>query len=449
MRLPMKMLLSISTILVAFGVRGLGQAVPTATATSTPTPAGAAAPRISWLDGTVHYALSATELVQVGYYGAGNVTSTTALSGNVGYASLSQTHPFTLLFAGGVLFGQSGQGVTAYQNLAVSQGYIHGKWIMEVADSFSFLPQSPTTGDTGIAGVGQLGTTGSTQPSSGAAGGVLTYSANRIANTLSGDIERRLTGKTSISGGSSWTVLHFLDQNSGLDTHSITGQVALNHRINVRNSVSVAGVYSTYDTSGLYSNLSGYAYNNVNYITRGVNLTYMRQWTRSLSMDLSAGPQWISSSAADIVPHRLNVYVNAGLGYTRQLNSFGLRYSHGVNSGSGAFAGAEADNASVTVSHHFSREWAGSAWFNYTHTRGLLVTVPNAGTAANGAVDTEYGTVQLMHSFTRTISGYLSYSAQNQDGNSALASQNTFNGLSHTVAFGVSWAPQSTRLGDF
>jgi hypothetical protein len=445
----MKMLLSITTILVAFSVRGLGQAVPTATATNTPTPAGTAGPRISWLDGTVHYALSASELVQFGYYGAGNVTSTTALSGNVGYANRSQSHPFSLLFAGGVLFGQGGQGVTTYQNVAVSQGYVHGKWNMEVADSFSFLPQSPTTGVAGIAGVGQLGTQPTQEPSSGPAGGVLTYSANRIANTLRGDIERRFTGKTSISAGGSWMMLHFLDPNAGLDTRAISSHVALNHRMNVRNSVSVAAVYSTYDTSGLYSNLQGYAYDHVTYSTKGVNLTYMRQWTRALSMDVSAGPQWISSSAANIVPNRLNVYVNAGLGYTRQLTNFGVHYTHGVNSGSGSFAGAEADTASANVSHHFTRNWAGSAWFNYTRTRGLLVTVPNAGTTANGAVDTEYGTIQLMHAFTRTISGYTSYSAQNQSVNSALASQNAFKGLSHTVAFGVSWTPQSTRLGDF
>jgi hypothetical protein len=446
----MKVLLSISTILVAFGVRAFGQAVPTATATNAPTPAGTASPRISWLDGTVHYALSATELVQFGYYGNGNVASTTALSGNAGYANLSQTHPFSLLFAGGVLFGQGGQGVTTYQNVAASQGYIHGKWSMEVADSFSFLPQSPTTGIAGIAGVGNLGTSVPIQgPSSGPAGGVLTYSANRIANSLSGNIERRLTGRTSISAGSSWTVLHFLDQNAGLDTRSISGTVALNHRINVRNSVSVAAVYSTYDTSGLYANLPGYAYNNVTYSTKGINLTYMRQWTRALSMDVTAGPQWISSSAADIVPNRLNIFVNAGLSYTRQLTNYGVRYSHGVNSGSGSFAGAEADTVSANVSHNFSQEWAASAWVNYTHTRGLLVTVPNAGLAANGAVDTTYGTIQLMRRFTRTISGYASYSAQNQSVNSALASPNTFQGLSHTIAFGVTWAPQSTRLGDF
>jgi hypothetical protein len=246
----------------------------------------------------------------------------------------------------------------------------------------------------------------------------------------------------------SWSVLHFLDQNAGLDTTSTSGQVAVNHRINVRNSVSLSAVYTTYDTNGLFGNLPGFPRDNVTYQTKGLNLTYMRQWTRSLSMDVSAGPQWISSSAAAIIPNRLNAYVNAGIGYNRQLANFGLRYTHGVNAGSGVFAGAESDNFSVSANRNFTRSWAGSAWFNYTRSSGLLGTAA-AGVPTNGAINTEYGTVQMMHGFTRTISGYASYSVQNQGVNSSLATQNVFSGLSHTVGFGVSWTPQSTRLGDF
>lgn len=448
MRYPMKLLFSISTMLLLCGARSYGQAVPTATASSTPTPAAASGPRLSWVDGTVHYALSATELVQFGYYGAGNVVSTTALSGNVGYVTMNQSHPFTLLFAGGVLFGQgSGQSVTTYQNVALSQSLIKGKWILGVSDSFSFLPQSPTTGAAGIAGVGPIGTLPLQGPSSGPAGGVLTYSANRISNTMSGNIERMLTGKTSVSGVGSWSVLHFLDQNSGLDTTSTSGQVALNHRMSVRNSVSLSAVYTAYDTNGLYGNLPGFP-SSVSYQTKGLNLTYMHQFTRALAMDVAAGPQWISSSSGQIDPNHANVYVNAGLNYTRQLTNFGARYSHGVNGGSGVFAGAESDNFSASLNHNFTRYWAGSAIFNYTRTSRLLAIGP-AGISPTGAINTEYGTLQLMHGFSRTISGYVSYSAQNQSAINIFATQNVFNGLSHTVGFGVSWTPQSTRLGDF
>src|SRR2546426_942505 len=121
MRLPMKTWIPISMMLVALGcARSFGQATPTATEAVTPTP-GVSGPKLSWVDGTVHYALTASEVVQLGYYGSGNTTSSTALSGNVGWASVSEFHPTTLLFAGGVLIGQGGQGTSTFQNIAVSQ----------------------------------------------------------------------------------------------------------------------------------------------------------------------------------------------------------------------------------------------------------------------------------------------------------------------------------------
>ncbi|HEY8996935.1 MAG TPA: hypothetical protein VIM60_03505 [Edaphobacter sp.] len=448
MRNQMKVLFSISTMLLLFGARSYGQAAPSATLQQTPAAAGAV-PKVSWSDGTLHYALSAAELVQIGYYGSGNVTSTTALTGNVGYVTLSETAPFTLLYAGGVLVGQGGQGSRTYHNVAVSQDLIKGRWVMGISDAFSFLPQSPTVGISGISGVDPIGTIPGEGVADGPTGGVLTYSNNRIGNTVTGNIERLLTGKTSISGVGSYRLLHFLDDNAGLDTRSITGQVAINHRMNVRNSLSLSAVYSTYETRNILNNLTGYPYNNITYQTKGLNVTYMRQWTRSLASDISVGPQWVQSSAAQLVPSRVNTYANAGLTYTRQIGNFGLRYTRGVNNGSGAFAGAIGDSISGTFTRSLSRDWAVSSWVSYAHTTGLLYTTSQTTVGNDGAINTVYGTMQLRRRFTRTISGYASYSAQNQDVNSRLAAQNVFTGLSHTIGFGVSWAPKSTRLGDF
>src|SRR5690242_7284292 len=98
MRLLMKTWIPISIMLVILGTRAFGQALPTATEAVTPSPSGTG-PRVSWVDGTVHYALTASEVVQHGYYGSG-VTSSAALSGNAGWVSMSQVHPSTLLFAG-------------------------------------------------------------------------------------------------------------------------------------------------------------------------------------------------------------------------------------------------------------------------------------------------------------------------------------------------------------
>jgi hypothetical protein len=446
----MKTWIPISMMLVVLGSQAFGQALPTATEAVTPNPSGSGS-KLSWVDGTVHYALSASQVIQHGYFGSGT-TGSTALSGNVGWVSLSQVHPTSLLFAGGVLIGQSGQGSSTYQNLAISQSLIKRKWSFNVSDSFSFLPQSPTVGISGIPGVGDVGPVPIPGPSTGPAGGVLTYSGNRIANTISGDIERRLNARTSVSGSGSWSLLHFIDEHAGLDTSTVTGEVALNRRINARNSASISAVYSSYDTTGLLANLPpGFRFpkDKITYETKGINVSYSRQWTRAFSTDVSAGPQWIQSSAAQLIPDKLNYFVNAGASYSRQLMNYGVRYSHGVNGGSGVQAGAISDNVSATVGRNFGRQWAGAAIFSYSHTTGLLALFPNAPSAINGAIDTEYGTLQVTHGFTRTISGYASYTAQNQSLNNVLTIPNAFSGMSHTFGIGVTWAPQSKRLGEF
>lgn len=449
----MKTSISISFLLVVFTVvlagRSFGQAAPTVTQVQTQTPAGTTTPRLSWVDGTVHYALSASEVVQYGYYGSGNTTSATALSGVVGYSSLSQVHPTSLLFAGGVVLGQGGQGTSTYQNIAVSQALIKGLWIFNVSDSFSFLPQSPVTGVAGVPGINSPGTIPIDGPSQGPAGGILTFSGNRISNMVSGMVERRLTGRTSISGVGSWSLLHFVDKSAGLDTSMISGQVALNHRIDQRNSMSLSAVYSTFNTSNLTALFPpGFPTNSVTYQTKGINVSYSRLWTRSLSTDVSAGPMWIQSSAAALIPDKLNYSVNAGLGYSRRLASYSLRYMHGVNGGSGVQPGGLYDSVTGSAGRTFSQRWSGSASLVYTRTRGLLYVSPAVG-SVNSATNTVYGTLQVTHGFSRALSGYASYTAQNQSINQGLLIPNAFNGTSHIFGIGVSWTPQSTRLGDF
>ncbi len=444
----MKMWIERSILLLALSSVAYGQAVPTATASGGSSGPGGP----SWVDGTVHYALSASELVQLGYYGSGNVTEATNLSGNVGYVSKSENRPFTLLFAGGVLLGnQGGQGTTTYQNVAVSQGLVTGRWIFGVSDSFSYLPQSPTTGLSGISGVGDLGSQPIEGPSLGPAGGVLTYAGNRISNSLGGNLERRLTGATSISGSANWGVLHFLDNNNGLDTTQTSGQVGLNHRIDARNSIGVNTIYSVYDTNGnAFFNLP----NNIHYQTKGLNLQYTRLWTRSLSMNASAGPQWVSSSAAAVIPARVNLAANIGFAYIRKSMNMGIGYSRGVNSGSGVQAGALADSISGSVGRPLERTWMASASANYTRTSGLLATSPLTGgttaTVANGITNTFFTGAQLTHGLGRYWSCFLSYGAQRQSiNNSLLVGQNAFSGFSQTFGIGITFAPKSTRLGEF
>jgi hypothetical protein len=364
---------------------------------------------------------------------------------------MSKNKPFSLLYSGGVLFGTgASQGTTTYQNIAASQSLIRGKWVFNVSNSFSFLPQSPTTGYSGIAGVGDLGTTPVLGPSSGPAGGVLTYAANRISNSLTGTVERRLTGATSLTGSANWSVLRFLDNSAGLNTSQISGQVGVNHRIDARNSMGVNAAYSTYttDENDFFGQIGGSSFQ-----TRGLNFTYTRLWTRALSTDVSVGPQWINSSAGTLLQDQVTVAVSAGATYHRKLTTMGVRYSRGANAGSGVQSGAFADSVSGFVGHPLGRNWMGSVTGSFTHTSQLLSLAPVNGvtipTTANESYKTVYGGAQLTRVLGRSWSCFANYTAQNQSIDNVFAGQNVFSGFSQTFGFGITFAPRSTRLGEF
>jgi hypothetical protein len=446
MKESMKIRIVMSALLLTLNCICHAQAVPTAESPMSST----LGPNLPSLDGILHYALSASEVVQYGYYGPGDVSHATDLTGDIAYTSKSTVRPFSMLFAGGVILAnQSGQGTSSFWNVSASQGYVTRHWVFNISDSFSFLPQSPTIGLSGIAGVGDLGAFPVQGPTSGPAGGIITTSGDRIGNGLSGTVERQLAPNTSISGTGSWGVLHYLDNNAeqGLDSTQISGVVALNQRLDARSSASIDAVYSTYYFTG-----PGSGPDEPNFATRGVNLSYQRVLSRSFSASISAGPQWVSSSDSALIPSALNLAVSAGLSYGYRNTHASVGYSRGVNSGSGVLPGALSDAVSASIGHSFGRNWVGSMSAAYTHTSGLTqVTSGDTLIPTNEVFNTVYGGVQVTRRISTHFSGYVSYTAQSQSNNEVnlLTAPNVLTGTSQTFGVGITFTPRSTNLGQF
>jgi hypothetical protein len=436
----MKIRIAVSLLVLTMGSISHGQAIPAGGTSMGPNNSG---PNLPSLDGILHYALSASEVIQYGYYGAGDVTHSTVLSGDVAYTAKSTVRPFNLLFAGGVILGnQSGQGTTYYTSASVSQGYVTRSWVFNISDSVSFLPQSPTTGLSGIAGVGDIGSLPVQGPVEGPAGGIFSNAGNRVANSLTGSVERQISHDTSISGVGSWSVLHFLDDGDGLNFTEISGVVAINRRLDARSSVSLDAVYSTFS----YGAESGQP----DIESRGINLSYQRVLSRTLSMSVSAGPQWISSSNSTLIPSSLNASVSANLSYARRNTNASVGYFHGVNAGSGVLAGALSDNVFAGAGHTFGRKWLASLNVGYSHSTGLTqLSNGSSVIPVNEVYNTVFGGAQLTRAINTHFSGYVSYTAQNQSSNYALGAQNALNGTSQTFGIGITFTPTSTRLGQF
>lgn len=427
-----------------------GQAVPAGVTASGPSTPGLTLPTI---DGTFQYSLNASETWQhfptdpsANLGSQGNVYRTN-LSGDAEYASRSVNHPFSLLFASGVqLSNQSGAGTTTFQNLAISQAYQTKFWVFSASDTFSFLPQTPTTGLSGVPGTGDLGSqpvqTGGEQPFQG----VLTQGGNRVSNGLTGNIERQINGLTSVSGTGTYAFLRFLDDNAGLNTSQYGGSAALNRRINARTRVSANAAYTVFTYNG-----------GLSFDTRGINFEIQRLVTRFINLDVSVGPQWLKSSDQALIPSTTSVAVSSSLVYSRRQTTASIGYSRGANGGSGVQPGGISNSAQALAQHNFGRDWSTSASLSYSHTTSLASTgsflpgnVP-AGYFLPGTLNSVYGGLQANRRISQRWSAYASYTAQHQSSSNSNGSISpyAFQGTSNIVGVGVSFTPRAARLGQF
>lgn len=422
--------------------RGHAQALPTASA-----PLATSGFNLGLVNGTFHYGASASEVFQTGYLGTAGLLRQTFLSGSLIYATKSEQSPFNAIYSGGVQFSnQSNYGTTTYQSLALSQGYSTRNWTFGVADVVSYLPQSPTVGLSGVPGAGDVGLApviGIDLP----AQNILTYNSDRIANTVSGNLARRLTARTSLSGNVNYGLIHFFNDLS-LDTSQISGTVGLNHTVSPRTTVGINASYSIY-------NYNTPPLGNASFTTRSLAARAQHQFTRNLSAFASAGPQWINSAQSLGIPSRLTASGSAGVTYTRRFGTFGAAYSRGANGGSGVLPGAISDSLGGTYSRSFGRDWAASANVGYSRTSGLgnaanlgLIGLPTLGTY--GGFNSLFAGGQVTRRISQSISAFVSYTGFKQTyGNAGTNVPGSINGVVQSFALGISYYPRSVNLGQF
>ena len=382
--------------------------------------------------GTLSYALTASEAVNVGYNATNATTEYTSFSGDLAYLNRSKTHPFSAVYSGGFFVG-SGEPSSVFQSLSASQVLVDGRWTFVASDSISYLPETANSGLSGIPGNGDIGVT-ATQVGTNATQGILTYVDARISNTTGGSVQRAFTGKTSLTGFGSFGILRFLGNSSlpGLSSNSYSAGAALTHRLDARDSIS-----------GNYSYSSGYYPGDAtSYNSNTATVEYNRQLTRKLTFDGSVGPQWTTVSNGAPAVNSLNVAANVSLLYSAHSASYVLSYSRGTNTGSGVLTGAESDNVTLSASKRLSRTLSGSASLGYSRTQSLAV-LDNSPFHSNTLV----ASGQINRYFGRDFSAFASYIVQRQSLNGVAATSNIFNGFSQIIAVGVTYSPGIINLG--
>lgn len=403
------------------GVDVRAQAVP-AGGNTAPVDLGFQMPNVG---GTLSYSVSASESITTGLSGYSGSLSSTNLVGNLAYLSSSVSHPFSAVYSGGYLFSTSSQPSAPFQNLALSQVAKTKNWNFTLADSVSYLPESPVGGLSGIAGLGDLGLD-PVQLGLENAQGILTPYETRVSNTISGTLARSLTGKTSIQGTGGYSMLRFLGSAVGVDGDTISGGGGISHHIDGRNTVSANYVYSDF------------TYLNTKYeiTTQSAVLEFSRQVSRRLSIDLAAGPQRVAGSIASLTAPSTNVTASASLTFAEPATSYILSYGRGVNAGAGVIQGTRTDSATFSAHHAFGRNWGASGFGSF----GYAQTLPNSLLPAFSA-RTFTGGVQGSRRLSRSLSAFGSYTVEKQDLTNGSVAPQALNGVTQTIGFGITYSP--------
>jgi hypothetical protein len=391
------------------------------------------------VSGTLHYDLRYSQSADFGSTLGDWQTANASADAN--YANGKANLPFSLNYGGGYTWTLAGPGYSTgfFQHLTLSQGFVRRKWNVTLTDSVSYLPQSPTTGFSGIPGTGEpIGGSGSTTPPDQT---ILTVNTHTVDNSANGEFQRTLNSATTLNAGGGSTMLRYTDGN-GLDTDSWNLSTGFTRRLTKRNSLTGQYSFSQNSYPGFGEMIK----------TNTVLATYQRQWTRRLTTNVGAGPEWVSilnsTSAASSTggdttttpssPNSTRVSGNAGVTYNMRFGSAGVNYSHGTNGGAGYTFGAENDTASA----NFSRE------FNKTLTIGFTGSyMRTVGLQANGVTNAKYGGVQASRRIGRYFNAFANYTAMDQSTSAALnPNVHILSGLTQVFGFGIGYSPRETHL---
>jgi hypothetical protein len=399
----------ILAILLTVSAATRAQVVPSATA-----PSGLP------MNGTLSYDLRYSQLAQFNT-GTEGTMQRSVVSGEVAYANANAARPTGLTYSGGDSWRISGmsEGTGVFQHLLVSQGVVRRNWALNLSDNVSYLPQAPTTGFSGIPGVGNLPGVPSTPSQS-----ILTENTRSVYNTVSPSFTHSLNSATNLSINGDYSILRFPDGN-GLNIDSYEAGPQITRRLNALNSIS--GQYT-------FSHVSYPEYTSFTMGSQSALFGYQRSWTRRLSTNVAAGPQWIQSSDSAVIPSSTHLEVNANAAFTSKLGSATLGYSQATTGGSGVSTqlGTRIDSASAQFTWQFGRNLSTSATGAYFRTQGLQLPGVTDGKYAGGSATRRIG---------RYLTAFVNYTAIQQSSSSVLPS-NSMNGLSQVLGFGLGYSPR-------
>jgi hypothetical protein len=309
--------------------------------------------------------------VQSSNYGQPNSSGwfvTNYLMANVSLLKAWSRSQLAINYSGGGFFStNSTQGNGNYQQLGLSQTFQSNRWLVQILDQFSYLPQSQFGFGAGT-NLGIPGIAGSLGPSVPGLGGGTVPSQSiyasfgpRISNVGVIQATYTVSPRGSITASGSYAILHFV-QSGNVDNNSTTGSLGYNYQLDSKNTLGLQYRFSSDQFPGEPQAFG----DNI------VNIAYGRKITGRLSLQFSGGPEYTTFRVPiGTQSSKLGVNANANFIYGFENGSFSAGYVHGLAGGSGVFTGSTSDQLNSAASRKLGRIW--SANFNFGYARNSAV----------------------------------------------------------------------------
>jgi hypothetical protein len=359
------------------------------------------------------------------------------VTGNISLLEAWTHSQFALNYSGGATFSTNNElGTSGFQQLAFAQSFLLNRWIIQIVDEFSQLPQSGfgfgVGTALGIPGIG--GSLGPTIPGIGS-----NYSPSqsifggfgpRYSNTAVMQATYALTRRSSITASAAYGILNFVDPGN-IDTRSLFASLGYNYAVTHNDSIGAYYQYGSYQFPG----------NPQAYHTQTVSAAYSRKITGRLALSLYGGPQFTSlripvGSTSTLV----NAYASAFLTYALQNGSISGHYLHGISGGSGVLEGSIEDQLGVSAGRKLTRVWHASFNVGYAHNR----TVVSSAGIANPSYDDWFAGVGIGRPIGRSLSFNLAYTATFQTSNPGCSGTGCASGTTsgQVVTVNFAWHPR-------
>ena len=208
---------------------------------------------------------------------------------------------------GGFVSTDSSQGNGFYQQLAFSQTFQWNRFVIQLLDQFSYLPES-AFGFGGGTNLGLPGTGGSTGPVIPGMGNgyvpnqsIFNATGNRYSNASTVQLTYSISPRGSVTMSGTYGLLNFVEPGN-VDNDTTIGTVGYNYILTREDSIG-----AFYRFSGFHFSGQPEAYGD-----QSINLAYSRKLTGRMALQVYGGPDFTTSRATTTNPSTLTYGVNAG-----------------------------------------------------------------------------------------------------------------------------------------